>query len=197
MSNFLQQVKDLAETLHTNQQRVSGESYFMHLDRVAQKVSVCCDNNPVFVAAAYLHDCIEDGHITRENLEQILNTFSPPTPTCVRKIVFAVDRLTRKKGETYYAFIKRIIEMPAKRSEDYETINTARLVALLVKMCDLIDNIRSDSIQSRDDKYRFALDFLYKQYNVILAYHYIKCPEELYKILAIEPVRTIRYEHNH
>jgi guanosine-3',5'-bis(diphosphate) 3'-pyrophosphohydrolase len=57
-----------AQFAHRNQRRkYSGEHYFVHLAEVAAIVSLY-DNDPEVIAAAYLHDSVEDQDVDPEDI---------------------------------------------------------------------------------------------------------------------------------
>lgn len=171
---FLEHVKDLAATLHTAQIRVNGEGYFSHLERTARLVSVIGSSNApsdLTVAAAYLHDSVEDGHITFDALRDNLAPFFTDSAAKIKHyaitnpadqleiFIETIDRLTRRKGETYFQFIQRVINIGNPKS--YRVSNAARMDSMLIKMCDISDNLSDSRHGSRQDKYTFALYILY------------------------------------
>ena len=89
---------------------------------------------------AFLHDTVEDGHATFEQLRRMGFT---------ERVIEAVDCLTRRKGESYEAFVDRI---------------APNALARVVKLADLEDNMdvrRSDrAMKDKDaermEKYRRA-----------------------------------------
>jgi (p)ppGpp synthase/HD superfamily hydrolase len=86
------------------------------------------------IAAAWLHDTVEDTAITFDSL---IEAKVPP------QVIVMVDNLTLRKGEeTYYDYIIRVAE--------------AQTMARWIKAEDLIHNGSSLSKGSMLDKYRFA-----------------------------------------
>lgn len=167
---LIEKVIELASTLHAGQTRVSGESYYAHLHRVATEVRKVLitsfgykDQNrelyEAVIAAGYLHDCVEDGHITFDDLRAELSGLT--SAKFVDIIIKIIDRVTRRKGENYFQFIRRIGTIT--QTEDYEVENLARIYAILVKICDINDNLGPTDSGSRSDKYRFAAHMLCTQ----------------------------------
>lgn len=77
---------------------------------------------------AYLHDMIEDGYATFEELQQRFDLDAEQ--------MVALDAITRRQGEQYFDYIKRV-----KQNE----------MAKIVKLADLRDNIRrcADDLPNR------------------------------------------------
>jgi hypothetical protein len=88
-----------------------------HAWRVAQGVTkMGCSDRVVDVAL--LHDIVEDGYSTLENLKSLFNLNEPQ--------VIALDAITRKEGERYFDYIRRL---------------KANAIAKNIKLSDLQDNI--------------------------------------------------------
>ena len=96
----------------------NGEPYINHPVRVAQQViTASLYPKPDMVAAAYLHDVIEDTDITAEDLRS--EGFSERT-------IFLVKALSRNPGESYDDFIKALSACPD---------------AVVIKLADICDNL--------------------------------------------------------
>jgi (p)ppGpp synthase/HD superfamily hydrolase len=82
-------------------QRYSGRDYFeAHVSEVARRVSEA-GGSERHIVVAYLHDVIEDTHVTLSDLHDL--GFSSV-------IQAAVDALTRREGETYLTeYIERVL----------------------------------------------------------------------------------------
>lgn len=103
-----------ARSLHAGQVDKAGAPYSGHLERVAAAVRAA-GGDPVAVAAAALHDAVEDGHIDLAELRERFGS----------EVAEEVDALSRRAGETYRAFIERLAPRPRAR---------------LCKLADLRDN---------------------------------------------------------
>ena len=114
----------LATTAHAGQLDKGGQPYILHPLRV---MLAMCEEDERIVAV--LHDTIED---TELMLADLVEQFS-------RKVVDAVDALTRRESETYFEYIQRLVEN--------ET-------ACKVKLADLADNMSQDrsSYLSEDER---------------------------------------------
>ena len=108
--------KALAELCHAGHTDKAGRPYTEHLERVAESVG-----RHAAAAVAYLHDVVEDTPCTLDHLVRL--GFDEG------RIVRPVDILTRRDGETYFDYIRRIV-----RSGD--------TTALAVKRADLLDHLR-------------------------------------------------------
>lgn len=111
-----------AEHHHDGQlRRGNSDPYFNHVKRVAEAVAKM-DGSVEAIAAAYLHDVVEDTDVT---LDDLLKVGFP------QRAVTLVDLLTRKKGQSYNEYINSLL-----LSNDRE--------ALLIKLADLNDNSNID-----------------------------------------------------
>ncbi|TCN53453.1 HD domain-containing protein [Rhodococcus sp. SMB37] len=108
-------IAELAEMMaaeaHAGQVDKAGQPYITHPARVAARVA----GDEHAVAAAWLHDVVEDTEITLADLEQAF----PPDVTA------AVDALTRRRDETPAEYYARVRTVP---------------LALTVKLADMADN---------------------------------------------------------
>lgn len=125
-----------------------GQPYEYHCLRVAEAVEQSFSEQPgafqiKCIIAAVLHDIIEDTSITKEDL--LHKGFD-------KDIVEAVDAVSRRKGESYFDFVKR-----CKENE----------IARTVKRYDLEDNMDirrltkfGDYEQKRLKKYWYSWMFI-------------------------------------
>ena len=122
-----------ADTAHHGQLRKSGEPYIIHPVAVADIVADL-ELDVDSVAAALLHDCIED---TASTYEEIARKFGPT----VAELVEGVTKLTKmqfvtKEEEQMENLRKMLIAM----SRDIRVI--------LIKICDRLHNMRTMEYQS-------------------------------------------------
>lgn len=111
----------------------AGKPYFVHPARIGNQF-----DDPILRDAGYLHDVLEDTHITEDKLRELgVN----------EEVIEIVKAVTKRPGEKYFDFIMRI---------------DSNMKAKLIKMADLRDNMSSIDEGSLKDKYRFALAFLNK-----------------------------------
>ena len=144
-STYIKKAADFARKAHEGQKRKDGKEYFTHVEAVANIVH---DNWSVedhqkawneykddVIAAAYLHDTIEDCGVTKQGL--IDEGFSQETAELV-------EVLSKKERENYFDFIMRINK------------DRLRFGVVAVKLADLQHNMSDLNEGSLKDKYRFA-----------------------------------------
>lgn len=131
----------LAVTVHRGQIRKNGTPFIFHPLRVMLRMDSVEE-----MITGILHDTIEDGHVTLEQLERM--GFS-------LRIREAVDCLTHKEEEPYMDYIKRV---------------KGNHLATRVKIADLRDNMNMGEIPNpgqrdhqRLQKYQKALRILTTQ----------------------------------
>lgn len=100
---MLDHAKDLATTAHAGAYDKAGKPYILHPAYVAGLVADATGDEEL-VAAAWLHDVVEDTDITIESLRA--DGFSERT-------ISTVDAVTRKDGDSYSEFIDRIVDRDA------------------------------------------------------------------------------------
>lgn len=116
---------------HGDQKRRGGENYWKHPNRVAQRVK-----SPEEKQVAYLHDVIEDTETTLEDLKKY--GFN-------NKILEAIDILTKRNGQEYSEYLKKVKQNKLARS---------------VKIADMLDNISDKPTEKQVLKYAKGLVFL-------------------------------------
>jgi GTP pyrophosphokinase len=146
-----------AEQKHAGQKRKDGKPYFTHVEAVANIVNMdwfmlipreaqnnwnkCKDQ---VVAAAYLHDVIEDCGVTKKDLLDA--GFSEMTAEIV-------EALSKKPGENYFDFIMRIHN---GNRPTYDSCGAFRVGMVAIKLADLQHNMSDLNEGSLKDKYRLA-----------------------------------------
>lgn len=151
---YSKKAADYARKIHANQKRKDGRPYFSHLEAVASlvvkkkflyfpraSINNVNKNFEHILAAAFLHDSMEDQGITEKDLKQ--EGFSVLT-------IELVKTLTKKRGDNYFDFITGILESGP--------IST---MAAGIKLADLTHNMSDLREGSLKDKYRFAYAVLY------------------------------------
>ena len=120
----LEEAIRIAVEAHRGQKDRAGAPYILHPLRVMLRVRTDAER-----MAAVLHDVVEDTPWTLDDLR------AHGFPA---QVLEAVDRLTRRPGEAYDAFVERAAAHP---------------VARRVKLADIEDNLdlrRLDAIEARD-----------------------------------------------
>ena len=125
---------NVAAKLHAGQRRRDGKTlYLNHLFKVS---GIFTFGSAELEAVAWLHDSVEDGHTT---LEESRTKYGFP-----EEVVAGVDTLTRRKDESYGAFIERI-----------KTSHSGRFVP--VKVSDILANLSDDPTPRQIRRYAAAL----------------------------------------
>lgn len=139
----------IATKAHAGQKRRDGKDYITHPTAVADLLTndfynfilkndpakgSCFSAAPHVIAAAFLHDVVEDTSVTLEDLR---------SAGVSEMTIEIVDICTKRAGETYFDFIMRINE-------------TRHTGAKAVKLADLRHNMSDLKEGTLKDKYRFA-----------------------------------------
>ena len=130
-----------AEQAHSGQKRASGEAYFIHPCAVA-KILMELGLDCATIAAAFLHDVIEDTPVTEEDLrrefgEEVLRLVSGVTK--LDKIVFK-----SREEEEAENFRKIFVAM----AKDIRVI--------IIKLADRLHNMRSLNFLSKERQLKMA-----------------------------------------
>ncbi len=165
---------EYASECHKAQVRASGDPYFNHLVGVALLVCQLKLDVPS-VAAALLHDTIEDCSVTREDIEKRFGTD-------VAEIVEGVTKLTR-------------IEFESKEEKQAESFRKMLLAmakdirVVLVKLCDRLHNIRTLNYLSEDKQRRIAEETkdIYAPLANRLGIHWLKSELEDHCLMYLRP----------
>jgi hypothetical protein len=133
----LNQVLKFATDAHSGQSRSSGEPYINHPIRVAQSVEKYkkSKNLDAIIAAAYLHDTIEDTGTTHEDLEKL---FGGLVASLVKELTSDKEQIA-KLGKTDYLAKKMAHDMTS--------------YALVIKLADRLDNVQ-DITTAKSPKWR-------------------------------------------
>jgi (p)ppGpp synthase/HD superfamily hydrolase len=135
MTTLLNRAIILAVEAHAGQTDKAGEPYILHPLRVMLRLT-----DPTERIVAVLSDVIEDSHYTLSDLEEM---------GFPQDIVSALDALTRRPGEHYFDYMKRL---------------SLNLIATKVKLADLADNTdparKSNIGASMHARYQKAIGYL-------------------------------------
>jgi (p)ppGpp synthase/HD superfamily hydrolase len=118
---------------HAGQVDKAGEAYILHPMRVMQQMS--SDEERI---VAVLHDVVEDSSWTLADLQN--EGFS-------EEVLDALDKLTKREGEEYMAFVKRAKDNPIARA---------------VKIADTRDNMDLSRIGEPIEEDRRRIEEKYK-----------------------------------
>lgn len=134
--SFVEKARDFAATAHGDQKRkYTGEPYVVHTQEVADIVRAT-GGDPVMVAAAHLHDVIEDTPVTTE---QVREAFGP----AVAELVVALS------DQIPLAFGNR----KARKRAESDRLAACDARVQTIKLADIISNARS--IMERDPGFAY------------------------------------------
>ncbi|MFG2328644.1 HD domain-containing protein [Streptomyces sp. NPDC048604] len=139
----LTEIEALARAAHEGQTDKAGRPYAEHLRAVAEGVRARGGSDEQ-IAAAWLHDSVEDHGLTAEQLGDL------PLPRQVKDMVLA---LTKRPGETPESYAQRVLAVPG---------------ALLVKESDLAHNADPDRLAVLDAPTRLRLTEKYARMRALL-----------------------------
>ncbi len=136
---------DYAQKMHSNQKRASGEPYFTHPCAVAE-ILIDLGLDAPTVAAAFLHDVIEDTPATPEDIK---NNFGQEILTLVDGVT-KLDKISFQTHEEEDAenFRKIFVAMA----------NDVRVI--IIKLADRLHNMRSLNYLSNERQQRIAKETL-------------------------------------
>ncbi|MFE3634646.1 HD domain-containing protein [Streptomyces sp. NPDC059168] len=137
------EVEHLARAAHEGQTDKAGRPYAEHLAAVAEGVRAR-GGDAELIAAAWLHDAVEDGALSEEWLEGAALTAR--TKAVVRAV-------TKRAGEAPEAYARRILATPG---------------ALLVKEADLAHNADPARLAVLDERTRRRLTEKYARMRALL-----------------------------
>ena len=126
-------VASFAAEAHSHQTRQGGAAYIGHPLRVASRLAdlgMCTD----LVAAALLHDVIEDTDRTEEDIAILLDTQLLP-----RSVLEIVKEVSEDQAVPKYV----------KKHQAYKKFESMSIDALHVKLADTCDNLSWDQIPQR------------------------------------------------
>jgi (p)ppGpp synthase/HD superfamily hydrolase len=145
-NGVIEAARVIATAAHAGQVDKTGHPYITHPERVAAKVSALFPDAPAaVVAAALLHDVIEDTPVTAAELIAA----GIPAP-----VVDAVNAVTKREGEPVEKYFERV------RSNAW---------AVLVKTADIADNTDPERVAQLDPATRERLQEKYARARALLA----------------------------
>lgn len=137
LTEDVRQALKYAKQAHTGQTRSGGEPYITHPVRVAKIVQRYKKSHNIdeLIAAAYLHDTIEDTDTTHEALQDL---FGGLVASLVKELTSDLEEI-KKVGKKDYLARKMAHDMSS--------------YALVIKLADRLDNVQ-DITTAKDDRWR-------------------------------------------
>ena len=143
-TDLIVRAADFAKKVHDGQKRFSGEPYFEHVCETA-KMLATLPVDAETIAAGFLHDTLEDGGISKQELEKEFG----------KKIAFLVRGVT-KLGKYQYKGIER----HAESLRQFLLATSKDVRVLIIRLADRIHNMKTlDHVRPEKQK-RIALETL-------------------------------------
>lgn len=143
--DLIRRAYDYAEKKHFGQKRISGDDYILHPLNVALILTEISADAPC-MAAALLHDTIEDSDATKEEIEELFGSevaLLVDGVTKINKINFSSD------SEASAAYQRKIL---VGLSEDVRVI--------IIKLADRLHNMRTLDVMSEEKQKKKAKETL-------------------------------------
>ena len=147
MKTQIQLAQEIATKAHEGQTRWDGTPYIVHPAAIAKAIhnkTMCLPHNQTAVAAAWLHDVVEDCPLTIADL-RVLGV--------AEEVLTVVDLLTKRDGEDYLMYLLRLKGNEIARNE----------IARIVKIEDIKNNMSDldrKKKKSMYEKYQLAIYIL-------------------------------------
>lgn len=178
METILEQIKVFADQSHGEQQRkYAPDKYIVHPVRVMETCRNYLPSLPV-LAAALLHDVLEDTAVTKQHLHDFLVSIMSPKEA--RQTLQLVIELTDVYTKSAYPRLNRR-QRKAKERKRMEKISPG---AQTIKYADIMDNVKEISSHDVD----FAL--VYIRENKMILEKIDKGDPQLYR----EVLKTVQQE---
>lgn len=168
----IQAATQIAFLKHISQKRkYDGAPYFTHVERVAKLAEAhgLSDNQ---IAAAYLHDVLEDTPTTAEDLRDLLQTEGVDglnSAIIVSLVIQLTDVYVLKRYPNH--------NRKARKAMEAERLSKISREAKLIKCCDLIDNTADITSQDRG----FAIVYLKEKQTILSGFGDV-AETELYQL---------------
>ena len=143
---LIRKALDLAIDAHKDQRRKTGEPYIYHPIAVAHIVASEIGLGAVAIAAAFLHDVVEDTDYTIEDMERIFG----------KKIATIIDGLTKISGmqdQNISVQAENFRKMLLTLSDDVRVI--------LIKLADRLHNMQTMDAMPRHKQLKISSETLY------------------------------------
>ena len=145
--SLIRKAFDIAVDAHSKQRRKTGEPYIFHPIAVAKIVAYEIGLNAVSIAAALLHDVVEDTEYTIEDMERIFGE-------TIAKIVNGLTKISRLNKEQDASIqAENFRKMLLTLNDDVRVI--------LIKIADRLHNMQTMDAMPADKQVKIASETLY------------------------------------
>jgi (p)ppGpp synthase/HD superfamily hydrolase len=149
---ILEKIKHFADAAHNEQMRkYTPERYIVHPVRVMETCSQYT-NDITILAAALLHDVLEDTPVTKDEIYEFLITLMSPEQA-ERTIELVIDLTDVFVKKDYPKFNRR-----TRKNKELERLEKTSADSQTIKYADIIDNTKEIVSHDRD----FASVYLYE-----------------------------------
>lgn len=142
--SLIKRAYDFASRMHERHYRLSGEPFILHSLETARALAEL-NLDSTTIAAGLLHDVLEDGSTSEEEIEKEFG----------KEILFLIQGVT-KLGKIRYRGSKRYTESLRK----FFVAVSQDIRVLMIKFCDRFHNMRTLEYQRPEKRYRIALETL-------------------------------------
>lgn len=139
---FVEKAYEFSKKAHEGQKRYSGEPYFIHAAATA-KVLAEYGMDPTTIAAGFLHDAVEDGRVSREDIEKEFGS----------ELLFIVDGVTKLGTHKY-----RGAERHAESLRRLLVATASDIRVLIAKLADRFHNMQTLEHVPEHKRRRIALE---------------------------------------
>jgi len=146
-SRFIQHAFELASEAHGGQTRASGEPYITHTMAVAE-ILVKLHLDPEAIAAAILHDVVEDTPVTIDEIEREFGKSVARLVDGVTKLAFIEQKELIERGTREHLHAESLRKLLLAMAEDVRVV--------LIKLADRLHNLRTLKYLSPEKQRRVA-----------------------------------------
>lgn len=139
---FVEKAYEYSKKAHEGQTRYSGEPYFIHPAATA-KILAAYGMDVTTIAAGLLHDAVEDGRVSREEMEKEFG----------KELLFIVDGVTKLGTHKYHG-----AERHAESLRRLLVATASDIRVLIVKLADRFHNMQTLSHVPEHKRRRIALE---------------------------------------
>lgn len=150
-SSLIHRAFSLAYEAHGGQTRASGEPYITHTMAVAE-ILVKLHLDPEAIAAAILHDVVEDTPVTVMQIEQEFGKSVAKLVDGVTKLAFIEQKDLIQRGTREHMHAESLRKLLLAMAEDVRVV--------LIKLADRLHNLRTLKYLSEDKQHRVARETL-------------------------------------